>query len=386
MDNDIKPDFYFYFDKQKIEVPEQYSIDRLNVLEWKKSDGDYVNPGDVVFLFGSTGFPKEKGYFVHCAEQSGFLNKMRTSLDFSGFRTGELIYIIHNNDQDRINLKFVNVPEVYEDDFANTKLVKWKQIGAMDGYHQGITTFSVDKQTTLIFTFNYINNKDYLVFTFYSNEMLLSVNDTISFLFENNQIVTFQISAASYKASHPYIKKLQENKVLITDNELLLFESFKILKWKILLKKQFKEIIGGEAGTYYYGQNNNLVIVIQKLASEYRILVREEIANYTPLLVEEAPNSQVPEKAGSCYVYLMHDTLNNFYKIGISNQPVWREKTLQSEKPSIELLAAKSFISRKIASAFEKALHATFIEERIRGEWFQLVPDDINDLLYTLKN
>ena len=86
----------------------------------------------------------------------------------------------------------------------------------------------------------------------------------------------------------------------------------------------------------------------------------------------------------SCSVYLMHDTTNNFYKIGISNKPKWREKTLQSEKPTIELLESKRFVSRELALSFEKALHQTFDSKRIRGEWFNLTEEDVKDLISTL--
>lgn len=87
-----------------------------------------------------------------------------------------------------------------------------------------------------------------------------------------------------------------------------------------------------------------------------------------------------------CFVYLMIDTTNNFYKIGISNKPEWREKTLQSEKPTIELIAAKVFVNRKIASSFEKALHESYIEKRIRGEWFRLSEREAFDIQLTLEN
>ena len=43
-------------------------------------------------------------------------------------------------------------------------------------------------------------------------------------------------------------------------------------------------------------------------------------------------------KDESCCVYLMIDTVNNYHKIGISNNPEVRESTLQREKPSIELM------------------------------------------------
>jgi len=71
-------------------------------------------------------------------------------------------------------------------------------------------------------------------------------------------------------------------------------------------------------------------------------------------------------------VYLMLDTTNNFYKIGCSKQPRYREKTLQSEKPTIELLFCFEG-SRKD----EKYLHEHFKEKRIRGEWFHLDDDGV---------
>ena len=46
---------------------------------------------------------------------------------------------------------------------------------------------------------------------------------------------------------------------------------------------------------------------------------------------------ELPEReTEECYVYLMFDAKTKLYKIGISNAPEWREKTLQSEKPSIK--------------------------------------------------
>lgn len=74
----------------------------------------------------------------------------------------------------------------------------------------------------------------------------------------------------------------------------------------------------------------------------------------------------------TCYVYLMHDLKTNFYKIGISNSPSYREKTLQSEKPTIILMRCKRFPKRKIAEILEKTLHSTYSNKRIRGNGFLL--------------
>ena len=76
----------------------------------------------------------------------------------------------------------------------------------------------------------------------------------------------------------------------------------------------------------------------------------------------------------------MHDSANNAYKIGISNKPEYRERTLQSEKPSIVKLAAKQFPTRDIARAFEAALHKVYEIRRMRGEWFKLEPNEVEDV------
>lgn len=87
-----------------------------------------------------------------------------------------------------------------------------------------------------------------------------------------------------------------------------------------------------------------------------------------------------------CYVYLMKDLRNNCYKIGISNEPVKRERTLQSEQPRMELVAAKKYVNRKIALNIEKALHETYKHKRKRGEWFLLDDEDIQEITTTLED
>ena len=86
-----------------------------------------------------------------------------------------------------------------------------------------------------------------------------------------------------------------------------------------------------------------------------------------------------------CYVYLMKDISNGYYKIGISNTPEYRERTLQSEKPTIEMLACKKFPTRKIAEAIESALHNAYSQQRLRGEWFNLNETDVAAIIETLK-
>ena len=86
----------------------------------------------------------------------------------------------------------------------------------------------------------------------------------------------------------------------------------------------------------------------------------------------------------SCFVYLMKDESNGYHKIGISNKPEYRERTLQSEKPTIVLLCAKKFPSRIIAEAIEAALHKAYGNKRLRGEWFELDNKDVTEIVATL--
>jgi hypothetical protein len=111
----------------------------------------------------------------------------------------------------------------------------------------------------------------------------------------------------------------------------------------------------------------------------------EDVLKFIPT-DENSQKSIFPEKVSDeCYVYLMFDSQNACYKIGISNIPEWREKTLQSQKPSIKLIAAKKFVNRRIAANFEKALHDSYSHRRKRGEWFILDQEDIEEIKITLK-
>jgi hypothetical protein len=81
----------------------------------------------------------------------------------------------------------------------------------------------------------------------------------------------------------------------------------------------------------------------------------------------------------------MQDTTNSYYKIGISNNPDYRERTLQSEKPTIEMIACKKYPTRKIAASIESALHTAYSQQRLRGEWFNLTDADVAAIIETLK-
>ena len=71
--------------------------------------------------------------------------------------------------------------------------------------------------------------------------------------------------------------------------------------------------------------------------------------------------------------YIMKDNHNNMYKIGKSKNPKFREKTLQSEKPSIKMIKVFDF-------NIERKLHILYKNKRVRGEWFRLSDKDLENI------
>lgn len=73
-------------------------------------------------------------------------------------------------------------------------------------------------------------------------------------------------------------------------------------------------------------------------------------------------------------VYLMRNKRNGFTKIGIARDPAFRERTLQSQEPEIEML-----FSIQGTRAVEQECHRRFKNQRVRGEWFDLSDSDIEE-------
>jgi len=89
----------------------------------------------------------------------------------------------------------------------------------------------------------------------------------------------------------------------------------------------------------------------------------------------ELVKRQKLEREEKRFLYIIHNKRNGLYKIGISINPAFRERTLQSEEPEIEII--ETF---KGGFELEKQIHSFFAGKRIRGEWFKLNDEDILNL------
>ena len=108
-------------------------------------------------------------------------------------------------------------------------------------------------------------------------------------------------------------------------------------------------------------------------------VIADNIVYFEPIFknIEQlsSPQNQIAsisERPKCGYVYLAYDFRTKYTKIGFSNNPNIREKTLQSENPLIEI-----FLIIKQEKSQEKEYHDYFEEQRIRGEWFRLSSKDV---------
>jgi len=80
------------------------------------------------------------------------------------------------------------------------------------------------------------------------------------------------------------------------------------------------------------------------------------------------------------FVYIMEDLRNGNFKIGRSKTPSKRERTLQSEAPTVALR-----FCIPADEDHEKQLHARFDSKRVRDEWFCVTADDLLWIVSFLK-
>lgn len=142
---------------------------------------------------------------------------------------------------------------------------------------------------------------------------------------------------------------------------------------------KYKDLSNAIKPTSNYGSRTSGIskIIFRDYVYLYLEALREEDVSVRHATIMQEDNTV---KYDYCYVYLMHDKRNGYHKIGVSKEPKYREKTLQSEQPAIEMICSKRYPSRKIAEAIEAALHKAYAEQRVRGEWFDLSPVDIQML------
>ena len=81
------------------------------------------------------------------------------------------------------------------------------------------------------------------------------------------------------------------------------------------------------------------------------------------------------------FVYLIQCGDLPYYKIGVSDRPEERLMGLQTANPqTLSLLATCAFDNKNLAVQAEQDAHKKLWKEHIRGEWFELNPEQVMTL------
>jgi len=203
--------------------------------------------------------------------------------------------------------------------------------------------------------------------------------DSFHFVFENNRHLEYKIKKAAAIANDSDYRQVT---FAMLPQDIQLFASENLIGIRC-------EFQNGDAPLELKKMNDLASLTFKLYFQEYIKALGEcgvqiDSDVYDEENQRDNPKGTASLKDSSCFVYLMKDETNGYHKIGISNKPEYRERTLQSEKPTIALLCAKEFPTRIIAEAIEAALHKAFCEKRIRGEWFDLSDKDVMEITMTL--
>lgn len=121
--------------------------------------------------------------------------------------------------------------------------------------------------------------------------------------------------------------------------------------------------------------------VIEALEKKDKVKKVEALTfKYVKMTQEEPLPLRDLNRKYSDFIYIMKNNENGRFKIGISNNPQVRERTLMSAEPDIKLIHQWAGCKTD-----EENLHIRFSNCKIRGEWFSLNEFQINEIVAYMK-
>lgn len=276
--------------------------------------------------------------------------------------------------------------EIIDDIFIGEKKILWNYYVFPRSCYRAfqLKFFPVHKHPNFqCFPFVRLDNaKEQFVFQYHKKEFSLHKfvkGDSFHFVFENNRHLEYKLKKAAASTNNADYKQVT---FAMLPQDIQLFASENLIGIRC-------EFQNGDAPLELRKENDLASLTFKYYFQNYIKALLEcgvniDAADFKCESASEVKKEPLKSKEESCFVYLMKDETNGYYKIGISNRPEYRERTLQSEKPTIALLCAKEFPTRIIAEAIESALHKAFEDKRLRGEWFALDEKDVLNVIKTL--
>ena len=305
-----------------------------------------------------------------------------------------LLFSVYKNRDSLIKNHFYFFDRLEKDEFDGTMSLSWETCRRLpkceedESYldeYPGLE-MKADDGKYIIVSLELKNNIPYIVFSVDSKIIRLNNGDSIDLQFigidGNKSVLNFPITRnhIEKKVSNVYDNSFYCE---LSQDDISCMMNNDCVSWRVRFNKQpFMSVVGSNESIWcpkeYAGD------VFRSYSSQFMQLIEELQNEYTISFSSKSNSKPTVATNETCFVYLMVDTSNGYFKIGISNDPEYREHTLQSEKPTIEKLCAKEYPNRTIASAIESALHKAYESKRLRGEWFVLDADDVNAIIATL--
>lgn len=352
------------------------------------STGTFVSKGDNIVLFtiyrwkeGQKYLKSEPaGSYLLTSDYDGYVYNPGGDDTWGTKEGGELLTIYSSLDE-LIDSNFDTSYSLEEDSFSLEKYIWWYRVAGKGFVTKQKNGFWIDN---CMLSLSVKDRQPVLQILYDRKKAAIFKKDTVTFKFDDDTYLSFPITSAPGKIEHSRFSNYFT--IPLFNNDITTFANKGWSLFKIehsngdaphILKNGYRQDYCPPFSSMLFK------IYTNKYAQALEELNIVPIEGVKPASNEEF--STVPNVEEECYVYLMIDTTNGFHKIGISNHPEYRERTLQSEKPTIEKICAKRFPSRQIATAIESALHATFASKRVRGEWFNLSPTDVAQVIETLR-
>lgn len=357
-------------------------------LDIKVLNFQYINKGDL--LFQATYWDRifhEKEIYPYYSPECGYFY-LDCFPSFWNIRDCKTITVrFYDTIEDLLQTEFGHNFSVFTDAFTNTKTIDNKHLFEI---RMDNMTEDEGPEHNLIIDFEFLKDKPVIRISYNIIDYKVKVGDKVILLFNDGSTIQYLIHTKP-----KYLSKAGSGNSIFYSNIPLSASEINALSDKFLDKVRliiddserkitFKHCLNNDCENDQKILLNFYAKAFSKALIEYGVDINHLVRDSDEIGKSEQNCNR--NKEYPCYVYLMQDTANGFYKIGISNNPEYREGTLQSEKPTIELICARQYPTRTIAEAFEAALHNTFADKRLRGEWFELSPQDVEILKGTLKD
>lgn len=356
-------------------------------LDLKVKNFQYINKGDLLLqatLGDNLLRAESENSYPFLSSESGFFytDAFSCFCNICDFKTKTLRF--YDTIEELLQTEFGHNFTVCIDAFTHTKTIDNKHLFAITMEDMA------ENEDYLYIDFEFLKGKPVIQIFYNIIDYRVKVGDKVILLFNDGSTIQYLIHAKpKYISKSGRGNSISCSNIPLSASDIIALSNEYLDNVRLIIDDSERKI------TFKHSLNNNCENNQKTLLKFYAKTFSKALDEYgidISCLVRDNDETEKSErncnrnKESPCYVYLMQDLANGFYKIGISNNPEYREGTLQSEKPTIELICARQYPTRTIAEAFEAALHNTFTNKRLRGEWFELSPQDVEILKDTLKD